>query len=281
MKYTWCSVLLLAFFSHCSQANEIGSNIDNSLKQCKNSAISTIDSHNCYDVALKEWDSELGNQYKLLMNGQPDHIRIALRDSQRQWIKYRDQYVSAIDVFYKQQGGTISVLIAAESKLNVTRDKAIDLYKLRNSINLSSSAFSDNNPKSNDYVKVKHEDKKNGSTELDNNTSGIKELVCKFVMQGDKSVKELPGFFAENKMTVLDKGTQFTVLTGNYFNIPDKLISPDNLTSANNKLIGTGSRQKDGSVLTFSKDSSNYVVTTWENTSFKHKKFQLILFACK
>jgi hypothetical protein len=82
-------------------------------------------------------------------------------------------------------------------------------------------------------------------------------------------------------MTVLDKGTQFTVLTGNYFNIPDKLISPDNLTSANNKLIGTGSRQKDGSVLTFSKDSSNYVVTTWENTSFKHTKFQLILFACK
>ncbi|WNY88888.1 lysozyme inhibitor LprI family protein [Leclercia adecarboxylata] len=285
MKHTWWSVLLLAFFSHSSKAEQMGSNIDSSLKQCKIDAISTSDSQNCYNVALKEWDSELGKQYKLLMNGQSDNVRVVLRDSQRQWIKYRDQYVSAIDVFYKQQDGTISSLIAAESKLNITRDKAIDLHRLRNSIDLSSPAVSDNYKKDssevNDNVDMQNESGKKVSVESNNNTSDIKELVCKFVMQGDKSVKEMPGFFAENKMTILDKGSQFTVLTGDYFNIPDKLISPNNLTSENNKLIGTGNRQEDGSVSTFSKDSSNYVVTTWANASFKHTKFQLILFACK
>jgi len=268
-----------------ASAEELKQNIDSTLQQCKMDAVNTIDSKNCYIKATTEWDLELGNQYKLLMNGQPDNVRTALRDSQRQWIKYRDQYASAIDVFYKQQGGTISSLNAAESKLNITRDKAIDLYRLRNSTDLSSTATVDNNKiestEVNNSVDEEKVNEKVVSTVAGNDASDSKTLVCKFVIQTDKTIREMPGFFAENKMTVLDTGTQFTVLTGDYFNIPDKLISPNNLTSVKNKMIGTGSQQEDGTVSTFSKDSSNYVVTTWANTAFKHTRFKLTLYACK
>lgn len=269
-----------------ASAEELKQDIDSTLQKCKMDAVSTIDSQNCYIKATAEWDLELGNQYKLLMNGQPDNVRIALRDSQRQWIKYRDQYISAIDVFYKHHGGTISSLNAAESKLNITRDKAIDLYRIRNSTDLSSPATVDNNKIENTEVnnsvdEEKVNEKVVSTTVSGNDASDSKTLACKFVIQTDKTIKVMPGFFAENKMTVLDKGTQFTVLTGDYFNIPDKLISPNNLTSVKNKIIGTGSQQDDGTVSTFSKDSSNYVVTTWANTAFKHTKFKLTLYACK
>ncbi|HGP4138783.1 hypothetical protein C3387_11690 [Leclercia sp. LSNIH6] len=272
-------------FCLSASGEELKQNIDSTLQKCKMDAVSTIASQNCYIKATAEWDLELGNQYKLLMNGQPDNVRIALRDSQRQWIKYRDQYVSAIDVFYKQQGGTISSLNAAESKLNITRDKTIDLYRLRNSTDLSSPATVDNNKientEVNNSVGEEKVDEKVVSKVSSDDSSNLKTLACKFVIQTDKTIKEMPGFFAENKMTVLDKGIQFTVLTGDYFNIPDKLISPNNLTSVKNKMIGTGSQQEDGTVSTFSKDSSNYVVTTWASTAFKHTKFKLTLYACK
>jgi uncharacterized protein YecT (DUF1311 family) len=59
------------------------------LQKCKMDAVSTIDSQNCYIKATTAWDIELGNQYKLLMKDQPENVRAALRDSQRQWIKYK------------------------------------------------------------------------------------------------------------------------------------------------------------------------------------------------
>ncbi|MEN3753869.1 lysozyme inhibitor LprI family protein [Mangrovibacter sp. SLW1] len=70
------------------------------------------------------------------MNGQPENVRVALRDSQRLWIKYRDAYIEAMKTYYQQEQGTIWGLVAAESIMNITRDKALDLYRLRNSTNL-------------------------------------------------------------------------------------------------------------------------------------------------
>lgn len=117
-------------------AEELKQDIDSTLQKCKMDAVSTIDSQNCYIKATTAWDTELGNQYKLLMKGQPENVRTALRDSQRQWIKYRDQYNRGIDAFYQKEEGTIWSLVAAESKMNVIRDKALDLYRLRNSTNM-------------------------------------------------------------------------------------------------------------------------------------------------
>lgn len=129
-------ILCLSITSLSTYAGNIGQDIDSTLDKCKQDAISTIDSQNCYEVAKIGWDKELGTQYKLLMKDQPDNVRIAIRDSQRQWIKYRDSYNKGIEVFYQKEEGTIWSLVAAESKMNVIRDKALDLYRLRNSVNM-------------------------------------------------------------------------------------------------------------------------------------------------
>lgn len=117
-------------------AEELKQDIDSTLQKCKMDAVSTIDSQNCYIKATTAWDTELGNQYKLLMKDQPENVRTTVRDSQRQWIKYRDSYNNGIEKFYQKEEGTIWSLIAAESKMNIIRDKTLDLYRLRNSTNL-------------------------------------------------------------------------------------------------------------------------------------------------
>ena len=70
------------------------------------------------------------------MKGLPDNVRVALRDSQRQWILYRDSYNKGIEAFYQKEEGSIWSLVAADSKMNIIRDKALDLYRLRNSTRL-------------------------------------------------------------------------------------------------------------------------------------------------
>lgn len=136
MKYKLCSLLLLTAFSGVVQAGVVGANIDSTLDKCKKNAISTIDSQHCYEVAIESWDNILGHEYSLLMKDLPENVRISIRDSQRQWIKYRDSYNKGIEAFYQKEEGTIWSLVAAESKMNVIRDKALDLHRLRNSTNL-------------------------------------------------------------------------------------------------------------------------------------------------
>lgn len=136
MMFKKVLILSLSITSFSAFAGNIGQNIDSTLDKCKQDAISTIDSQNCYEVAIASWDKELGTQYSLLMKGLPDNVCVALRDSQRQWIKYRDSYNKGIEAFYQKEEGTIWSLVAAESKMNIIRDKTLDLYRLRNSTNL-------------------------------------------------------------------------------------------------------------------------------------------------
>ncbi|WP_152412240.1 lysozyme inhibitor LprI family protein, partial [Edwardsiella tarda] len=76
-------------------------------------------------------------QYKLLLKGQNKNVQSGFRNAQRDWIKYRDSEISAMQVFYRQETGTVWGIVMLESKMNIIRDKAIDLYRLRNSKNLA------------------------------------------------------------------------------------------------------------------------------------------------
>lgn len=130
------NIIALMSFATFSHAKGLREDIDSTLDKCKQEAISTIDSQHCYFAATYEWDNELQKQYNLLMKDLPENIRVIIRDSQRQWIKYRYSYNKGIEEFYQKEEGTIWSLVAAESKMNIIRDKALDLYRLRNSTNL-------------------------------------------------------------------------------------------------------------------------------------------------
>lgn len=110
--------------------------IDTKLDQCKNKAQNTVDINECYRLATTAWDAELNKQYLALLKENPESVGKGFRESQRQWIKYRDAYNEALNTYYRQEQGTIWSIVAAESKMNVIRDKALDLYRVRESVNL-------------------------------------------------------------------------------------------------------------------------------------------------
>ena len=128
--------LLLASCSLPVFAESPASKIDAQLEACQNKAQTTLDSSECYSQAMAAWDSELNTQYQALLKDNPEKVRNALRASQRQWIKYKDSYNEATNAYYRQEQGTIWGIIAAETRMNVIRDKALSLYRLRESTQL-------------------------------------------------------------------------------------------------------------------------------------------------
>lgn len=134
MKKILISVLLLT--GPASAAEILRQDLDTRLANCQQQAVSTLDNIQCYEAASKAWDSELNKQYRLLLAGQSSEAQAALKNAQRAWISYRDSYFLAMNRFYQQQQGTVWVLVASESKLNVIKEKARDLYRLRESTHM-------------------------------------------------------------------------------------------------------------------------------------------------
>lgn len=132
MKILFAGALLL-IAATASGAERLRQDLDTQLERCQQQAVSTLENLQCYEAANTAWDRELNNQYKQLLAGQSLAAQAALKKAQRAWIGYRDSYFQGINHFYQQQQGTVWGPVAAESKLNVVRDKARDLYRLRNS----------------------------------------------------------------------------------------------------------------------------------------------------
>lgn len=131
-------LLLLSTASTATLANDdFIKLLDEKITTCTSNAENTLATVDCYNTGLRSWDSELNKQYKLLLSEQSDEFKASLRRSQSSWIKYRDLYIEAMGEYYKQQGGTIWGVVLSEAKVRITRDKAIELYKLRTSTDLS------------------------------------------------------------------------------------------------------------------------------------------------
>jgi len=119
------------------QAKDLGKSIDAALDKCQSTASATPEIVSCYQVATKAWDVELNNQYKLLMKDLHAPANAKLQQSQRDWVKYKDSYFSGIEAFYQEQQGTVWAITAAQSKMNIIRDKTLDLDRLRRSTDMS------------------------------------------------------------------------------------------------------------------------------------------------
>ncbi len=115
---------------------KFGDDIDRTLAHCQDKAVSTQDMLACNNQAIDGWNKALNRQYQLLLKGQPEPVAEPIRQSQRDWVQYRDSYFSAMNAFYQQQEGTIWSIVASGRKLDVIRSKAIDLNQLLTSLNL-------------------------------------------------------------------------------------------------------------------------------------------------
>ncbi|MFJ5420281.1 lysozyme inhibitor LprI family protein [Pectobacterium parvum] len=136
MKNILITALLLTVTTTVYADDDFVKALDDQLSACTNKAENTLVTNECFNAGLKAWDAELNKQYKLLLADQSDEFKNSLKKSQVAWIKYRDSYIEAMQAFYRQQDGTIWGTIMSDAKLRVTRDKAIELYKLRTSTDL-------------------------------------------------------------------------------------------------------------------------------------------------
>ncbi len=80
-------------------------------------------------------DNELNKQYQLLIADKKlsSRFKTALKKSQLAWIKYRDLNLEAINRFYDTQQGTYWGIAAMANKIELTKNKALELTKLRTS----------------------------------------------------------------------------------------------------------------------------------------------------
>ncbi|HBB1604783.1 TPA: DUF1311 domain-containing protein [Escherichia coli] len=134
-------LVLLSLVSTTALAKEFS--IDVALQQCKNNPaiVSDMAITDCYQVAIKSWDRMLNTEYKQLMSDSESskEFKDSLKKSQLVWIKYRDLYTDTIKKYYNNEQGSYWGIVGTENIMNITKNKAIELHKLRISNDPSAS----------------------------------------------------------------------------------------------------------------------------------------------
>lgn len=134
-------LVLLSLVSTTALAKEFS--IDVVLQQCKNNPaiVSDMAITDCYQVAIKSWDKMLNTEYKQLMSDSESskEFKDSLKKSQLVWIKYRDLYTDTIKKYYNNEQGSYWGIVGTENIMNITKNKAIELHKLRISNDPSAS----------------------------------------------------------------------------------------------------------------------------------------------
>ncbi len=83
---------------------------------------------NCSIQARESWDKELNKYYELLKVKLPKEAFDILKESQRQWIFYRDkEYLFISKFFYGVNAGTMWYAVAEDKKKEIVQASAIEL----------------------------------------------------------------------------------------------------------------------------------------------------------
>ena len=107
------------------QSNEY--RLDTILQKCLNKKPSNIGMIECLQSVEKGWNKELNKYYKLLLTKLDTTEQTLLRESQRQWLIFKDKEVKFfIEVFSKKDGSMWPLMISDKS-MQIIRQRAIEL----------------------------------------------------------------------------------------------------------------------------------------------------------
>lgn len=130
MKKTFIIFFTLLSIVALSQTKNKNENpIDILESKCLNKEnISNAEMCNCTIKARESWDKELNKYYGLLKNKLPKEAFEILKESQKQWLSYRDKEYSFISKFhYEVKEGTMWYAIAENKKKEIVKTRAIEL----------------------------------------------------------------------------------------------------------------------------------------------------------
>jgi len=109
---------------------EVGSTpdpVEEKVKALRDKASSTPEMVEAETDGMKLWDQELNRVYGELLEKLPKEDRAVLKESQQDWIKFRDRNLRLIQLAYGNAEGSIYQVYAARAALDVVRDRVLDL----------------------------------------------------------------------------------------------------------------------------------------------------------
>ena len=87
----------------------------------------------CTEEAMKMWDTELNNYYKLLIGILDEKSKNSLKYAETMWIKYRDSEFKNIYNVYSKLEGTMYIPMYVYAKMEIVKERALklkDYYEL-------------------------------------------------------------------------------------------------------------------------------------------------------
>ena len=125
-------IILFSIFSFTvfSQTKSKKENlIDIQEKKCLDKDdISNADQCNCIIAAQEGWDKELNRYYNLLKTKLKNEDFEVLKNSQKQWISYRDkEFLFISKYFFELKQGTMWYCIADGKKKEIIKSRALEL----------------------------------------------------------------------------------------------------------------------------------------------------------
>ncbi|UPZ13645.1 lysozyme inhibitor LprI family protein [Flavobacterium humidisoli] len=96
--------------------------------------ISNAEMCNCTIQARESWDKELNKYYSLLKTKLSKEAFETLKESQKQWLVYRDkEYAFISKYFYEVKQGTMWYAVSESKKRDIVKTRAVELegyYKM-------------------------------------------------------------------------------------------------------------------------------------------------------
>ena len=128
MKKIFVIIIFLFSSSFIFAQSEVKKHpIDVWMDECLQTNQTTAGMINCADKAYKKWDVELNKVYKELMTLLDEDSQKKLKDSQKAWIKFRDEEFKLLASFYAKKEGTMYIPMQLFDKVEILKNRVIEL----------------------------------------------------------------------------------------------------------------------------------------------------------
>jgi uncharacterized protein YecT (DUF1311 family) len=111
------------------QKTETQYKVDTVLAKCLEEHTTTAGMADCLATAEDLWDKELNKYYRLLLLKLDTLGQKRLKESQKQWLIFRDNEIKFISRAYGNQDGTMWIIIRADRIAQLVRRRAVDLIE--------------------------------------------------------------------------------------------------------------------------------------------------------
>jgi len=104
--------------------------IDQWLTDCMAKDPSTQGQLKCLGEAYTRWDAELNRVYKQLLGRLAPEEQAVLKESQRAWLKQRDEMFKLLQMIYAKKSGTMYLTLQAADRVEIVEKRALELASI-------------------------------------------------------------------------------------------------------------------------------------------------------